>query len=125
MAIIFLKDSWPAVDSSLILPISLILFAFVAVTWAVRRHVRLSHIPGPFWAKFTDIPRFTWAWSDKIHDKHIALHRKYGDVVRVGPNCVSVGSPLAIPQIYGTGANLQKVRIVFIHKIISGKDTHS
>ncbi|CAK7217942.1 hypothetical protein SCUCBS95973_003319 [Sporothrix curviconia] len=38
----------------------------------------------------------------------MALHRRYGDVVRLGPNRISIGTPLAIPAIYGTGANLPK-----------------
>ncbi|CAK7233233.1 hypothetical protein SEUCBS140593_008533 [Sporothrix eucalyptigena] len=63
---------------------------------------------GPLWSRLSDIPRLLWARSDHIHEKHIALHRKYGVVVRLGPNCVSIGTPSAIPAIYGTGTNLQK-----------------
>jgi hypothetical protein len=66
-----------------------------------RSYYRLSHIPGPFLARFTNIPRFLWVWSNNAHNVHIALHRKYGPVVRFGPNMVSVASPEEISQIYG------------------------
>ena len=66
-----------------------------------RSYHRLSHIPGPFLARFTNIPRFLWVWSNNAHNVHIALHRKYGPVVRFGPNMVSVASPEEIGQIYG------------------------
>ena len=66
-----------------------------------RSYYRLSHIPGPFLARFTNIPRFLWVWSNNAHNVHIALHRKYGPVVRFGPNMVSVASPPEIGQIYG------------------------
>ena len=90
------------------LPVALLVTLLASVAWMLYRYVRLAHVPGPFWSRWTDVPRLRWAWSERIHEHHIALHRQYGDVVRVGPNCVSIGSPLAIPAVYGTGANLPK-----------------
>lgn len=99
--------------SLLLLPVVAISLVILSLSWLVHRYFRLSHIPGPFWSAFSDVPRLCWAWSERIHETHIALHRQYGDVVRLGPNCVSVGSPLAIPAIYGTGSNLPKARLHF------------
>lgn len=96
-------------QSSLHLPLAVLGFCVLgAAFWLFRRDRRLAHIPGPFWCRWTDYPRLRWAWSDRIHETHIELHKQYGDVVRLGPNCVSVGTPKAIQAVYGTGANLPK-----------------
>ena len=112
MATLTLKGSTSAANTAPITPVVLVFLVVAAAAWLTVRHRRLSHVPGPFWAKLSDVPRFRWAWSNKIHEKHIALHRQYGDVVRFGPNCVSVGSPSAIPKIYGTAANFQKAGLL-------------
>ena len=39
----------------------------------------------------------------------IKLHQKYGKVVRIGPNMVSVGDPEAVSVIYGMNPALEKV----------------
>jgi len=36
------------------------------------------------------------------------LHHKYGDIVRVGPNRISVNNSEGLDAIYGTGANVRK-----------------
>jgi hypothetical protein len=66
----------------------------------LRSYWRLSHIPGPVLARFTNLPRFLWVLSNKAHDHHIAQHRQYGPIVRFGPNMVSVGSPNEVGNIY-------------------------
>ena len=68
--------------------------------WTTKTYSRLSHIPGPFLSNFTNLPRFLWVLSYKAHEKHIQQHRKYGPIVRFGPNMVSVGSPPEISTIY-------------------------
>ena len=83
--------------------------AFVFILYVVRQRMKQSHIPGPFLASITNIPRMRWGYSGRAHEIHIELHKRYGNLVRLGPNCISVGDPLAIPQIYGTGANFPKV----------------
>lgn len=83
--------------------------AFVFVLYVVRQRMKQSHVRGPFLASITNIPRMRWGYSGRAHEIHIELHKKYGNLVRLGPNCISVGDPLAIPQIYGTGANFPKV----------------
>lgn len=66
-----------------------------------RSYYRLSHIPGPLLAKFTDLWRLLRVKRGDSHDTFVALHEQYGDIVRIGPNCVSVSKPDAIPMIYG------------------------
>ena len=77
--------------------ISLVTF----IVYSVHSYLRLAHIPGPFLAAFTNIPRFSWVLTYRAHDIHTALHRRYGPLVRFGPNMVSVGDPTEIGTIYG------------------------
>jgi hypothetical protein len=85
--------------------------AFAFILYLVSQRMKQSHIPGPFLASLTNIPRTRWAYSGRAHEIQIDLHKRYGKLVRLGPNCISVGDPLAIPQIYGTGANFPKVSV--------------
>lgn len=85
--------------------------ALAFILYVVSQRMKQSHIPGPFLASITNIPRVRWGYSGRAHEIQIDLHKKYGKLVRLGPNCISVGDPLAIPQIYGTGANFPKVSI--------------
>src|SRR5271154_4420454 len=75
----------------------------------VRSYLRLRHIPGPWLAGWTNLPRLLWVMGGKAHDVHIALHRKYGSVVRFGPNMISVQDPAEIGNIYGISRKFQKV----------------
>ena len=75
------------------------------------RRAGLSHIPGPFLARYTDLWRFYQAV--KGFGKQGFMPEKlesYGEVVRIGPTTVAVFDPAAIPTIYGTGSRLDKVR---------------
>lgn len=72
----------------------------ILLAWAAYTYRRLSHIPGPFLARLTNIPRFSWVLTYKAHDIHVDLHRKYGPIVRFGPNMVSVGDVNEVTNIY-------------------------
>ncbi|KAI0180673.1 putative benzoate 4-monooxygenase cytochrome P450 [Hypoxylon sp. FL1284] len=61
---------------------------------------RLRRIPGPLCAKFTNLQRVLWVKTGRAHLIHEEIHRKYGEVVRIGPNMVSISNPEAIPTIY-------------------------
>lgn len=74
-----------------------------------RTYWRLSHIPGPFLAKFTNLPRLSWVLGNSAHDVHVSLHRRYGPIVRFGPNMVSVADPAEIGTIYGFSKPWAKV----------------
>ncbi|KAI0892191.1 putative benzoate 4-monooxygenase cytochrome P450 [Annulohypoxylon nitens] len=75
---------------------------------AFRTWWRLRHIPGPFFAKFTNLQRFLWVKTGRAHLIHEDLHRRYGEVVRIGPNMISISNPEAIPIIYPTRPGLPK-----------------
>jgi hypothetical protein len=95
-------------EATLLFIILLILFFTFRV---VRTYLKLSHIPGPIFAGFSNLPRVSWVLSKHAHDIHIELHEKYGDLVRFGPNMVSVADPAEIPTIYPLKAGFVKVRV--------------
>ncbi|KAK7398523.1 hypothetical protein QQX98_012099 [Neonectria punicea] len=78
----------------------LVVVAALTAQW-LKYHVQLGQIPGPALARLTNLWRYWDVRNGAHHMTLIALHRKYGDVVRVGPNAVSISDPGAIPKIYG------------------------
>ncbi|KAJ6142059.1 hypothetical protein N7497_011158 [Penicillium chrysogenum] len=80
----------------------------ILVARLLRSYLRLADIPGPFWAKFTDLWRFR-SQNTKGHTARlIALHKKHGKLVRLGPNHVSISDPAAIPIVYSTNPTWKK-----------------
>ncbi|KAB5575480.1 cytochrome P450 [Coniochaeta sp. 2T2.1] len=73
-----------------------------------QSYLRLRHIPGPLPAAFTNFVRRSWVTAGDLHQKHADLHKKYGTVVRVGPNAVLISQPAAIDKIYGFKAKFIK-----------------
>ena len=89
-----------------------LLLSTALLIWAVHlclTYLKLRSIPGPFFAALSDLPRLYWTWTRKPFEKHIELHHKYGPLVQLGPNMVSVADPAAISIIYGFNYNFQKV----------------
>lgn len=82
-----------------------IFFLYIALAWAT-----LSHVPGPFLAAFTNLPRLLWVRARRAHEIHIGLHNRYGHLVRIGPNMVSVGDPAEVRHIYGFSGSFKKVQ---------------
>ncbi|EKG16143.1 Cytochrome P450 [Macrophomina phaseolina MS6] len=68
----------------------------------------LIDIPGPPLAAWTGLWRFFDVQKGQAHWTHIRLHKKYGPLVRIGPNHVSVGDPKEIPNIYGLNKGFTK-----------------
>lgn len=71
----------------------------------------LNIFPGPFWAHLTDIWRYIDVKGRRPELTHIALHRKYGDIVRLGPRTLSFADPKATKVIYGLNKGFTKVVI--------------
>jgi hypothetical protein len=99
---------------------ALLVFAVATVSLLIllvvnSRRVGLSHIPGPFWARYTDLWAVHNAWngikfSRKVQSQR-ELQARYGDVIRTGPRSVTVFDPAAVPVIYGVRSKLDKVRM--------------
>lgn len=79
---------------------------YFVYTW-LRPGIR--HIPGPFFAMFSNL----WRLQDMYRHRHELtiqrLHRRHGTAVRIGPNVVSISDPEAIESIYGFKNELVKV----------------
>ncbi|KAK3673769.1 hypothetical protein LTR78_006322 [Recurvomyces mirabilis] len=76
----------------------ILLAIFYQITWTFAKH---RDVPGPILAKFTDLWRLLVVWRRDSHDTYLKLHKKHGDLLRIGPNCISICKPDMIPIIYG------------------------
>ncbi|KAL1862926.1 hypothetical protein Daus18300_008256 [Diaporthe australafricana] len=64
--------------------------------------------PGPFLARFTDLWLVYRMSKRKMQEENVELHRKYGKIVRLGPNYYSIDDPAAVKTIYGHGTQYEK-----------------
>lgn len=69
----------------------------------------LRDIPGPFWAKFTNLWRMLDYWQCTQIESHRELHRTLGPAVRIGPNMVSLSDPDLLKQVYSIRGDFLKV----------------
>ncbi|KAF7553472.1 hypothetical protein G7Z17_g3598 [Cylindrodendrum hubeiense] len=93
----------------LLLAIAAFFVAVQALVWFYRILASpLSAVPGPFLARFTDL---WYVWRIKkghFEWDNITLHRKYGPIIRYGPNRYSICDPLAAKALYGHGQAFPK-----------------
>ncbi|KAF4631645.1 hypothetical protein G7Y89_g6485 [Cudoniella acicularis] len=68
----------------------------------------LSLIPGPFFAKLTNLWRFLDTYNGRTELTQQRLHEQYGAAVRIGPNVVSLDDPSLIRTIYSTKSEFLK-----------------
>ncbi|KAF5641705.1 benzoate 4-monooxygenase cytochrome P450 [Fusarium tjaetaba] len=62
----------------------------------------LRHVPGPWYCKVSSIPLSICEILCRRNDVILGLHKKYGPIVQISPNEVSVADFEATKQIYGT-----------------------
>jgi hypothetical protein len=60
-------------------------------------------------ASLTNWWRFVDVYKRRAEVTHINLHKKHGDVVRLGPNTLSFADPKALKAIYGLNKGFTKV----------------
>ena len=68
----------------------------------------LTSIPGPVLAGWTGLWRLYDVCRGDAHRTAVALHRKHGPLVRIGPKHVSVGDPAMVEVIYGLKTGFTK-----------------
>ncbi|KAF9880386.1 cytochrome p450 oxidoreductase [Colletotrichum karsti] len=95
---LFLRTYWPII-------VPLVLIGNILRT---RYLSPLRRYPGPFVASTTRLWKVITTASGRSHLKHITLHRKYGPVVRIAPNEVSVASPEAARHVLSAGKRFYK-----------------
>jgi cytochrome P450 len=97
-----MDSTWPW----LLVAASIIALVFRAISTRYRHDLR--KIPGPFLASFTNLDRIWSCALGKQMDYHLSLHAKYGRLVRVGPNHVSVSDGQSIQQLYSISTKFYK-----------------
>jgi hypothetical protein len=81
----------------------------------------LKTIPGPFLAKFSDIWRFLNHYGQTHIETQRRLHEQHGDIVRLGPNTVSVADASLIKTIYNTRGTYLKVSMYSDNAMYDGR----
>jgi hypothetical protein len=76
-----------------------------------KYHNGLNKYPGNALAAYTNWWRYFDVRGRRAQWTHIDLHRKHGDIVRLGPNVLSFADPRAIKTIYGLNKGMTKARI--------------
>lgn len=66
-----------------------------------------SSLPGPLLGKFSNLYRALQVYGRNAHDAQLNLHRKFGPIVRLGPNVVSLSGQDYL-SIYGIGKGFVK-----------------
>ena len=86
------------------------LLSCLVVFLAYNKYYHGLHIyPGPRLAAYTNWWRFYDAAQRSSQVTMINLHKKHGDVVRLGPNVLSFADPAAVKEIYGLNKGYTKV----------------
>lgn len=85
--------------------------AIIVITQYVVTYLQspLKKIPGPFLAKFSNFWRFLNHYGQTHIETQRKLHEQHGDIVRLGPNTVSVADASLIKTIYNTRGTFLKV----------------
>ncbi|CAG8552758.1 4482_t:CDS:10 [Paraglomus brasilianum] len=85
------------------------------MTWLIHQIYKLhlekstiNAIPGPKAWRWTDILHTIYLYFGPGHEKARELHRKYGPVVRIGPESVLIADKNVVKQILVTARDYQK-----------------
>ena len=111
-------------DKGTISPVRAILgglFAFVAANWLIviplLFALRLAYLryasplrgyPGPLLASVSRLWKVISTASGQTHWDHVRLHQKYGPIVRIAPNELSLASPEAARTVLSAGKHFYK-----------------
>ena len=68
----------------------------------------LCRFPGPFGARLSDVYLSAHLGKQDACKQVHRLHQKYGDLVRIGSNTLSIAHPLAVNVVYGHGSRCRK-----------------
>jgi hypothetical protein len=95
----------PSMFVLVVLCTALAAIAAYSVLSSVRAYLRLRHIPGPLSARLSHIPLVRQMSSGNYVDSVDSCHAKYGPVVVLAPDMVSVKNPAAILQTNSVRSN--------------------
>lgn len=95
-------------------PYALLLLPVLYYILPYLRNWSIRAIPAPFPAAFTNLWLLSQARRGKRYLAVDAAHKKYGTLVRIQPNHVSVADADAIPVIYGHGNGFLKRYVQYL-----------
>lgn len=81
---------------------------FVVRLLYVRYASPLRRYPGPWLASVSRLWKVKSTMSGRTHLDHVELHQKYGPIVRIAPNEVSLASPEAARLLLSAGKGFHK-----------------
>ncbi len=87
---------------------ALVILVLIVVSLDSYFHHGLNRFPGPLAAKFSQLWLFMNTRRGQHHQAVFKLHEKHGNIVRLGPNYVSLADPADIKVIYGFAKRLNK-----------------
>lgn len=76
----------------------------------------LRDVPGPLLARFSRLWYLGTIYKGEFELVNVALHKKYGPVVRIAPNQYSIDDVDSAKVIYGHGNDFVKVGVVLLSK---------
>ncbi|KAL5337114.1 cytochrome P450 [Aspergillus crustosus] len=92
----------------ILLPTLLLAHHILSLLHTTYKARTLQSIPGPVWTRFTRLWYFRRLWNGHFETDNIALHKKYGPIVRVAPDHYSINDRAALKTIYGAGTKFAK-----------------
>lgn len=91
------------------LTIALIVAIPLISLFRIRQRRGLREVPGPFFASIFSFDRILTTFSGHQFKRHLQYHEKYGNLVRIGPNHVSLGDSEQICHVYNITSKFDKV----------------
>lgn len=98
MGLFPLLTGWPA----------LAIAAACILAWTVTGWLKRPKAPGPLLARFSNAWYAHRMIKGHFEQDNVQLHRKYGKIVRIGPNLYSIDDDAAAKVIYGHGTQFTK-----------------
>lgn len=104
----FLSDTQSSISHWQLWAAFILLIFLVSTVWTAYG-TPLRNIPGPAMARFTRLFMLNQARKFEGHVFYRRMHDKYGKIVRIAPNKVTISDPAMIPVIYKIGTKFNKV----------------
>lgn len=101
------------------------LFLFVAQLLRTRYRQHLRSIPGPFVASFSNLWKLGAIYCEDMPEWNIKAHEKFGPVVRIGPNHISLSSRKALQLVYTSRESFSKVSTTLPSGVLPDNDKFS
>jgi hypothetical protein len=86
---------------------------FCAIRLLQTRFNDLRDIPGPWLASVSNLWKLISIYKEDMHLQNASVHDKYGPIVRIGPNHVSLASPESFHAVHASRTAFATVYISF------------